>query len=213
MSTSARNAQGAVLTVGATGSAKTITAITQANPAVVTATAHGFTEGTIVVFSSVTGMTQMNARVCVVRNVTANTFEAAGIDSTSFSAYASGGSATPNAVTVGNFKSWNGYDGQNSEIDVTDLSSTAKQFRAGLYDPGQLQITVQYLHNTADQGQDALRASQIASGPASSFVLTFKDGKTITATGFVKQFSNSGQVDGVVESNITIRLTGQPVYA
>lgn len=213
MSTSARNAQGAVLTVGMSGSAKTITAITQANPAVITSAAHGFTEGQIVVIASVTGMTAINGRVAVVRNVTTNTFEAAGIDSTAFVAYTSGGTATPTAVTVGNFKSWNGFDGQSSEIDVTDLSSIAKQFRAGLFDPGQLQIGVQYLHNTADQGQDALRASQIASGPPSTFVLSFKDGKTITCSGFVKQFSISGQVDQIVESNITIRLTGQPVFA
>lgn len=213
MSTSARNAQGAVLTLGTTATGKTITAITKANPAVITATSHGFTEGMIVVVSGVTGMTEINSRVGVVRNPTTNTFELAGVDSTAFTTYTSGGTATPSAVTVGNFKSWNGFDGQTSEIDVTDLASTAKQFRAGLYDPGQLQIGVQYLHNTADQGQDALRASQIASGPSSTFVLTFKDGKTITCTGFVKQFSNSGQVDGVIESNITIRLTGQPTYA
>lgn len=208
MSSTARNAQGAILTVGVAGTAKTITAITKANPAVVTSTAHALTDGMVVVIAAVAGMVEINGRVGIVRNSSVNAFEVAGVDSTAFTIYTSGGTATPTACQVGNFKSWNGYDGQNSDIDVTDLGSVAKEFRAGLVDPGQLQVGVQYLHRAADVGQDAIEASQIASGPSSVFKLLFKDGKFITANGYVKQFSNTGAVDGIVDSSITIRLSG-----
>ena len=65
MSANALSAQGATLTIGTTGSAKTITAITKANPAVVTSTAHGLTDGTVVTISSVAGMTEINGKVAV----------------------------------------------------------------------------------------------------------------------------------------------------
>ena len=72
---------------------KTITAITKANPAVVTATSHGYDDDEHVVISSVAGMTQVNARTFKIDNKTTNTFELAGIDSRDYSTYTSGGVA------------------------------------------------------------------------------------------------------------------------
>lgn len=71
----------------------TITGITQANPAVVTTSgAHGYSNGDHVYIDSVVGMTEVNiAPRYTVANVTATTFELQGIDSTSFTAYTSGG--------------------------------------------------------------------------------------------------------------------------
>ena len=81
-----------------TETAKTITNISQANPAVVTSTAHGYTNGDHVIISSVTGMVEVNGKTFKVANATANTFELQdvdgnNIDSSSYTAYASGGSA------------------------------------------------------------------------------------------------------------------------
>ena len=77
---------------------KTITGITQANPGVVTATSHGFSNGNTVVISGVVGMTQVNGKRFKVAGVTTNTFELQTIDgtnvnTTSFTAYTSGGIA------------------------------------------------------------------------------------------------------------------------
>lgn len=69
-----------------------ITGISKANPAVVSATAHGLENGEEVYFSGVLGMTQMNGRRAVVANKTADTFELEGVDSTGFTTYA--GSST-----------------------------------------------------------------------------------------------------------------------
>jgi hypothetical protein len=74
-----------------------ITAITQANPAVVTAAAHGLSNGATVVINNVVGMTQVNDLTFTVANVTTNTFELQGVNSTGYTAYSSAG-----AVTWGN---------------------------------------------------------------------------------------------------------------
>jgi len=77
-----------------TEASQSITAVTQANPAVVTITSHTFTNGDRVLISGVAGMTELNNREFTVANTTANTFELSGIDSTAFDAYTSGGTAS-----------------------------------------------------------------------------------------------------------------------
>ena len=71
----------------------TITNITQANPAVVTASSHGFTNGEKIIIRNVVGMTEVNNLVFTVAGATTNTFQLSGIDSTGYTAYTSGGSA------------------------------------------------------------------------------------------------------------------------
>ena len=73
---------------------KVITAITRANPAVVTSASHGFSNGDHVWINSVGGMTRLNGRRFVVANQTTNTFELTGENSTSYDAYASAGTAS-----------------------------------------------------------------------------------------------------------------------
>ena len=82
---------------------KTITAVTQANPAVVTAVAHGFTTGNTVDISGVIGMTELNNRSFNIVVLTTDTFELLGVDSILYSTYISGGTVTrPNsAATIG----------------------------------------------------------------------------------------------------------------
>jgi hypothetical protein len=77
---------------------KAITAITQANPGVVTITAHGYSNGEEVQINDVVGMTELNGRNFKVNNVTANTFELQDMTGTNFdtsglTAYVSGGTA------------------------------------------------------------------------------------------------------------------------
>ena len=77
-----------------TGVIKTITAATNANPCVITAVEHGFSDGEFVRIDGVAGMVELNKRVFVVANKTTDTFELAGEDSSGHSAYTSGGKAT-----------------------------------------------------------------------------------------------------------------------
>lgn len=75
-------------------SAQTITGITQANPAVVTISSHGFSNGDEIYIAGVGGMTELNGRYFTVANKTTNTFELSGEDSTGYTAYTSGGTAS-----------------------------------------------------------------------------------------------------------------------
>ena len=78
-------------------SSKTITGITQANPGVVTATAHGFSNGDEIYLSGIGGMTEMNGTVQTITNVTTDTFEI--VDTTTYTAYTSGGTADKHVQT------------------------------------------------------------------------------------------------------------------
>ncbi|MCY1388627.1 Phage tail tube protein, TTP [compost metagenome] len=83
---------GAVVAVAsAYAAAKTITAISNANPAVATSTAHGFTDGDLVEITS--GWSRLNSRVVRVANSDTNSFELEGIDTTSTNLYPTGGGA------------------------------------------------------------------------------------------------------------------------
>jgi hypothetical protein len=54
---------------------KTITAITKANPGVVTSNAHGFANGDWLKLGAIAGMTELRGRTVVVAGVTTNTFQ------------------------------------------------------------------------------------------------------------------------------------------
>lgn len=81
-----------------TETAQNITAVTQADPCVVTIAGHGYLDGEEVFIEDVEGMTELNNRNFKVANKTASTFElqfmdGTDVDSTGFGAYTSDGTA------------------------------------------------------------------------------------------------------------------------
>lgn len=81
----------------------TISAVTQANPAVVTSTNHNMSTGTIIKITGATGMTELNGNIYRVSLPTQNTFEIQtldafgnwiNVDSTTFGAYVGSGVIT-----------------------------------------------------------------------------------------------------------------------
>ena len=77
---------------------KTITGITQANPAVVTSSSHGYSNGDEIKITSVVGMTEVNNKRFLVAGVTTNTFQLTdkdgdNINSSAYTAYSSAGTA------------------------------------------------------------------------------------------------------------------------
>lgn len=95
-------------------SPKTITAITKANPAVVTSASHGFSNGDKVKIIAVEGMTEVNGESYIAANVAANTFEltsvngGANIDSSSYTTYVSGGEVRKFVSSVSGLAHLNG---------------------------------------------------------------------------------------------------------
>ena len=76
-----------------TGFGSVITGISQANPGVVTAVAHGLSNGQVITIVNVSGMTEVNGLTFTVANATDDDFELSGVDTSGFTAYTSGGYA------------------------------------------------------------------------------------------------------------------------
>jgi Lambda phage tail tube protein, TTP len=100
-----------------------------------------------------------------------------------------------------------GPGGSSAEIDVTDLSSTAKEKRLGLPDEGDLTLSLNYIPKNT--GHALLRALK-ASGAVRSYRLTFTDSPPTTWTfdAFVKGFPISNGVDAVTKGNVTLAVSG-----
>jgi hypothetical protein len=74
-----------------TAATTAITAITKANPAVVTSNSHGMSNGDRVYITGVVGMTEVNNREFTVAGATTNTFQLSGVNSSAFTTYGSAG--------------------------------------------------------------------------------------------------------------------------
>lgn len=215
MTSTAISAQGSVLSIGTgTGGAKTITAIALGNPTILTAAAHGFNNGDVVTLAGLTGANAalLNGLSLSVRAKTTNTW-AVDVDTTGQTITAAG-TATPVTFTqVNNIKDFSGFDGSASELDRTNLSSTAKEFVLGLVDPGQFSINFDVDMN--DPGQAAVRSKQ-QSGVISNFKLVLPGAVanlTYTFTGFVKKLTVTGGVDAIAKSSVDIRISGTVTLA
>lgn len=120
-----------------------------------------------------------------------------------------GDGATPTEVftDIPEVKTFNGPNGSASIIDATDLSSTAKEKRMGLQDHGQLQFTVNFLPSDTNH---ALLMTAKSDRQARNFKLIFTDtpATTWSFAAFVTSVAISGGVDGIVEGNVTLEITG-----
>lgn len=116
---------------------------------------------------------------------------------------------TPAFVEVGNVVSMSGIAGGSaSDIDVTNLQSTAKEYLLGLVDEGEVSISLHY--NIEDVGQDEL-AYLRANAKLGSFKIEIPVGAETVTFAFnasVKQFSKDVGVDSVVSSTVTLKVSG-----
>jgi hypothetical protein len=193
--------------VTADSPAPTITAVTQANPAVVTSATHGLSDGDVVEISGIVGMTELNSNRYVVNVLTANTFELLGVNSTGYGAWTSGGT-----FSVGDFSdfcdltNYNRTGGTSPEIATTALCSVAQEYLLGLPDFGTTAIDFNFAPSTAVQ--QALQDAYV-SGDLIAVKVTLPDsGGTMVQMGFVQQTSESAGVGGIWTGSLTIRNTG-----
>lgn len=119
-------------------------------------------------------------------------------------------SGSPSYTPIANVKSFSGFDGSSSEIDVTNLSSTAKEYRLGLEDNGQ--FTMELDRDFSDAGQTALLAAR-DSQAAKQFKLLLPNGENATFTGYVKKFGVGGGVDQIVKGSVDIRISGPVTWS
>lgn len=115
------------------GTALTITGITKANPGVVTSTAHGLSDGAIVVFTMAAGMVELDGQAVRIANKTTDTFELEGLDTTDYSTFTAGTCKT--VATYQTFSAAQTISAPNptpNKIDITTLIDKTKQYAYGL---------------------------------------------------------------------------------
>ncbi len=184
-----------------------ITGITKASPPVVTAVAHGLTDGDVVRITGVGGMTEVNSGVFIVNVTAANTFELLGVDATGYGTYTSGGDADE-----GTFSNWcelTNYSrtgGTSPEIPRTTICSTAREYVLGLPDYGTTTIDFNFAPRTTIQ--TAIQGFYENGNIMAVRVTLPEGGGTLVQLGFVQQTSESAGVDGLWTGSMTIRNTG-----
>lgn len=105
-------------------------------------------------------------------------------------------------------KTFSGPGGSATVIDATTLGSKAKRKRMGLRDEGQLSFTVHYV--PGNPAHEALRTARRNRAPV-QIELAFTDSPTTywSFTGYVLAFPVGGSVDGIIESNVTLEISGE----
>lgn len=121
-----------------------------------------------------------------------------------------GDAASPEAYTdIPDVMEISGPDGSAAEIDVTDLSSSAKEFRRGLPDNGSVSLTLFY---RPAQTQHAQLKSDFDSSTeqARNYRITFTDSPATTWTfsGYVASFSISNSIDAALQATVSLRVKG-----
>jgi len=187
-----------------------ITAITRANPAVVTAAGHGLVDGDVVKITGVVGMTEVNDDIYLVNQLSSSTFELVDTDSTGWTAYGSGGHA--DKAQMSNWCELTGYNrqgGTKTENDASSLCSTAKEYELGLPDFGTTQLDYHFAPQTAIQ--IAMAALDLSGDKMAVKVVLPKNGGSRTQLGFVTQTSETSSVNGLWTGTMTVRNTGKPL--
>lgn len=122
--------------------AQTITAISTANPPVVTIAGHGLAEGAIGYFAAMAGMDELEGQAASVDLPTVNTFDGEGLDSTNSGAFVSGAfNAVATWLTLSSATSYEIPEGTSDDLDATRLIDRTKQFEAGTLAAQNVQFT------------------------------------------------------------------------
>lgn len=136
----------------------TISAVTKANPGVATSTAHGLSNGDIVVFTVTAGMVQLHGQAVRVANVAANTFELEGLDTTDYDTWTAGSAQEVTAFqTLSSAQNITMPNPAPNKIDITRLIDKVKQYAYGLADAPDGSVTG--LFNPAGTAEALIRAA------------------------------------------------------
>lgn len=193
----------------ALGAAKAISAVTKANPAVATSTAHGFANGDIVVLPDVAGMVELTGRAFRVAGVTANTFQLEGEDSSGYGTFVSGNAYQVTALqSMSTVQGVNVSGGDPEFADTTTIHDTIRKQAPTIVSP--LTMTFDSLFDSAD---NALKELNKASKTKTTRVvrLTFSSGAAVLANCYVAApLVPTGAAQQAVTTPITLTSQGIP---
>jgi hypothetical protein len=209
--------QVAIAMQSALAAAKTISGITNADPGVVSSTAHGYSNGDYVLLT-VQGMWQLDGRVFRVCNQATDSFQleevsgGAGIDTTDFDTFSSG---TAEKITFGTSITTAAdvqmAGGEYDFLDTTVIHSNVKSQIPGTANP--FTVTIDHLWDPTDAGQIALLAASEAQAKR-AFKFTFGTGGAIMVfSGYVGHSAlPKAAALQVIKTAGAITAQGAPTY-
>lgn len=113
-------------------------------------------------------------------------------------------------TTVGEVISISGPNFERASVDTTNLgTTTARTFVAGMFDPGEITLELNFDNN--DAGQVLLEAA-VASGLENGWVIEFAkltaetDTLTFSGTCIVQSFSNNVAMDEAETASVTLKV-------
>jgi hypothetical protein len=115
-------------------------------------------------------------------------------------------------TTIPEVSSISGPDGSASEINVSDLSSAAQEFKMGLIDSGS--VTLEFFYIPQNAVHSTLRTNW-STNILTGFRITYTDSPETTHTfnAYVQNFSISAGVDAALVGSMTLRIDGIVVEA
>lgn len=198
----------------ALATALTVSAVTKANPAVVSYSGTDPSNGDYILFSS-QGMNEIDGRVFRVANVNAgsNTLELEGEDSSAYNTFSSG---SFQVITFGTtMQTATGLSASGGEYDFIDTTTIHEAVRKQI--PGLASAAVYTFENIWDPSDTALKALKAAADSQAQRCVrfTFADGAKVLFNGYVgAALLPVGQAQDKVTTSVSITMYGRPtLYA
>jgi len=116
------------------------------------------------------------------------------------------------ATTVTEVVSLTLPDITHEDVDLTELTDTAKNYRPGLIDPGTIPMTLRWDANATGAGTTIFGK---LGGAVETWTIAFYDAGTLTFEGFVSEVGGEiPEGGGSITQTVTIQLTdSEPTYA
>lgn len=186
--------------------AKTITAITKASPAVVSSTAHGYSNGDYILMAA-QGMWQVNYRAFRVASVATDSFALEGVDSTNFATFVSGSCQKVTlGASISTLTDVSASGGEAGEIDVTTIHDLQRVTENDI--PSASVFSFQSIWDPADAGLAELKKANDEQG-SRVILFAYPNGKKLVFNAGVSAPLNpTGSAQDVVKTPITFRAKG-----
>lgn len=194
----------------AIAAAKTVTAVTKANPGVATAAAHGYSNGDYLL-ATIQGMREINNRVFRAASIATDTVALEGEDTTNFGTFSSGDlKKLTFGTTFATFADVNASGGDPDKIDATTIHDVIKKIRYGMFSAIEFAISSHWDLNDAGL-QAAIAASKIKAERA--FMFVFESGERMVFKGTVSAAGvPTGSTGEIAKTAIAISCNGVPTY-
>lgn len=192
------------------GTAKTVTAVTNAKPGVASSTAHGLADGTVGVFSNVVGMVELEGQACRVDAPATDSFALDGLDTTKFSTFVSGDFTPATAwSTLGHITQYTISGADPEQSDQTVLLDNLRQIEVGILGAQTVNMTGFSAFTTEAMG---VLQSAARNGDSLLFRIKLKDGQERIFYGTPSLPGEEAQVGATLSGSFQVFVKGYALF-